>query len=420
MKQHIIFLFVLFSVGSSIDLYAQNRQKKVLFVILDGIPAEVIENNPTPNLDKISEKGGYSRAYVGGVKGGHSETPTISAVGYNSLLTGTWVNKHNVRGNSIRQPNYNYWSIFRFFKEAYPCKKTAIYSTWQDNRTKLLGENLPETGFLGLDFHFDGLELDTIAFTHDPLSSYIRDIDSIVSKKAANDISVYGPDLTWVYLQYTDDVGHRYGFGDEMDKATREADHQIGLLWQSIQKRIQYDNEDWLIIITTDHGRGEGGFHHGGQSDEEREIWIASNYKFNVHFDNNPGIVDVLPTIAEYLAIPIAKNKAMELDGVSMLGEVYASDLRGSIVDEKLKLTWKGYQNQQNAIVWLTSSNQFRHGNTDHYHYLGEVEIGKGSAEFDLESYEFENLKVVLELPKGFINTWVKKVEVKNEIESGK
>src|SRR4051794_8697433 len=74
------------------------KEKKVLFVIVDGIPADVLERVNTPSIDQISSDGGYARAYLGGERGGYSETPTISAVGYNSLLTGTWANKHNVWG----------------------------------------------------------------------------------------------------------------------------------------------------------------------------------------------------------------------------------------------------------------------------------------------------------------------------------
>ena len=40
--------------------------RKTLFVLLDGIPADVIERVETPNLDLISGEGGYTRAYVGG------------------------------------------------------------------------------------------------------------------------------------------------------------------------------------------------------------------------------------------------------------------------------------------------------------------------------------------------------------------
>jgi hypothetical protein len=37
-------------------------------------------------------------------------------------------------------------------------------------------------------------------------------------------------------------------------------------IWQAIKEREKNFNEDWLIVITTDHGRDvETGKHHGGQ-----------------------------------------------------------------------------------------------------------------------------------------------------------
>lgn len=178
------------------------KVKKALFVIVDGIPADVIEKVSTPALDEISNVGGYARASVGGDRNGYSRTPTISAVGYNSLLTGTWPNKHNVWDNRIAEPNYNYQTIFRLSSDQYPDRKTAIFSTWQDNRTKLIGEGLPETGRLQLDHHFDGLELDTITYPHDSESDYIHRIDEAVVDNAEEYLMKEAPDLSWVYLQY--------------------------------------------------------------------------------------------------------------------------------------------------------------------------------------------------------------------------
>src|SRR5690606_30888573 len=174
----ILFYFSL----SSHDGFAQEKVKKTLFIIVDGIAADMLESVNTPYIDMISEEGAYTRAYLGGEKGGYSETPTISAVGYNSLLTGTWANKHNVWDNDIEAPNYYYGSIFRFLEEQYPEKKTAVFSTWLDNRTKLIGEGLPQNGNLKLDYSFDGLELDTLNFPHHD-EFYIQKIDEKVTEK---------------------------------------------------------------------------------------------------------------------------------------------------------------------------------------------------------------------------------------------
>ena len=46
----------------------------------------------------------------------------------------------------------------------------------------------------------------------------------------------------------------------------QEADRQVGMIWSAIKEREEKFDEEWLITITTDHGRGEGGFHHGGQN----------------------------------------------------------------------------------------------------------------------------------------------------------
>lgn len=145
------------------------KNNKVVFIVVDGIAADMLKNNPTPRLDEIAKAGAYSDAYVGGIKEGYSETPTISAVGYNSLLTGVWANKHNVWGNSIKDPNYNYPTIFRLYKNTFPNGKTAIFSTWLDNRTKLIGEGLPKTDRVKVDYAFDGFELDSLRFPHDTI-----------------------------------------------------------------------------------------------------------------------------------------------------------------------------------------------------------------------------------------------------------
>lgn len=293
----------------------------MVFIILDGIPAVELERVNTPNLDQIAQIGGYARAFTGGEKEGISQTPTISAVGYNSLLTGTWANKHNVWDNEIESPNYAFWTVFRFMREAKPNSKLGIFSTWEDNRTKLLGEGLTETGNLKLDVVFDGFEKDTLTYPHDQEKDYIRKIDNLVSFEAAYALKTKAPDLSWVYLEFTDDMGHRFGKSPQLTAAIEQADRQVGRIWEAIQFRERNFGEEWLIWITTDHGRKASDFKdHGGQSDSEREIWMVTNSKnLNDRFHSGKAaMVDILPSLVDFLEISVPEEQRKNWDGSSL------------------------------------------------------------------------------------------------------
>jgi len=181
-------------------------------------------------------------------------------------------------------------------KQVDSTKKTAIFSTWLDNRTKLVGEGLPQTGGIRVDYHTDGLELDTVSYPHDNQSQYIHNIDEKVTDDAAACIREQAPDLVWLYLEYTDDMGHRYGDGPQMKEAVGIMDQQVGRIWKAVEYRQEKFPEDWLVVVTTDHGRDSiHGKDHGGQSARERTTWIATNAKDLNHYwrDYNPGIVDI-------------------------------------------------------------------------------------------------------------------------------
>jgi arylsulfatase A-like enzyme len=392
---------------------SEGKEPKAVFIIVDGISADVIEKLNPPALAEISKAGGYTRAYVGGEKGSHTETPTISAVGYNSLLTGTWVNKHNVWGNDIADPNYHYRDIFRIAEEYNPKLQTAVFSTWTDNRTKLVGEGLPQTGNLLLDYKFDGLELDTAKFPHGKESHYIHRIDEAVAEEAARYIRANGPDLSWVYLQYTDDMGHRFGDSEKFYEAIKTADKQVGKIWSAVKEREKLLNEDWLVVITTDHGRDSvSGKHHGGQSSRERLTWIVTNAgHLNERFKQTPGVVDIMPSICNHMQIPLPEDIKKEIDGVPFIGKADLSDLKAVKQGGKIKLRWKSLSNEKGrkAEVFVTRTNHFPEGGEDAYEKVGEVDINAESYTIHPNDHDEVFYKILLKGPNHYVNAWVVK-----------
>ena len=405
-------LFIIILLLTSNLSWAQKKHKAI-FVIADGIPADLIESLPMPHLKKMTAQGGFARAYVGGEKGNYSQTPTISAVGYNSLLTGTWVNKHNVWGNEIEAPNYHYWNIFRLFKAQYPEKKTAIFSTWLDNRTKLIGSEAAAAGNLLPEFRYDGMELDTVTFPHDTAGYFFHLIDEAVVDTAVATIKRNAPDLSWVYLEYSDEMGHRHGNSKYLTDAVRIVDDQIGRLYEAIQFREKNHNEEWQIYVTTDHGRDSSGYGHGGHGARERATWIATNAKGlnSYFFHENPGIVDIMPSLASFLDIRIPQKQRFEVDGIPLTGKLSAISPSAVLKNNKVQLNWKTLDPAGNVKIWVSTTNNFKSGGIDKYKLMATVPVKDGSAVIDIRTSPSDFYKVVFDFPHNLLNRWILKNE---------
>jgi hypothetical protein len=81
-------------------------------------------------------------------------------------------------------------------------------------------------------------------------------------------------DALFVYFDAVDLAGHASGFNPSNPSymaAIEGVDGHIGTVLNALYARPNYAQEDWLILVITDHGGiGTG---HGGGTDVERHIW---------------------------------------------------------------------------------------------------------------------------------------------------
>lgn len=98
-------------------------------------------------------------------------------------------------------------------------------------------------------------------------------------KNVVSDVSSANcTDFLFCIFEECDHVGHQTNFTPEnfgyIDGFKNDDAYAYGIL-EAIKSRATYDTEDWLILITTDHG----GYldEHGGATKQERYTFVISN-----------------------------------------------------------------------------------------------------------------------------------------------
>jgi len=234
--------------------------KRALIIGIDGVRSDALkklaDTGGAPNLKSLIERGSVTwNAYAGGNLGTPTQQPTISGAGWSSILTGTWTNKHGVTDNTFAGRNYT----------TYPHFFSRIHSTHPNASLSSLVVWSP---------------IDDYIVQESPNSADFR-------SKSANDIpmtnatvarlSGANPDVVFVHFDEVDHVGHASGYGANLTpylNAVATVDSQVGQMMAAIQARPQFASEDWLYVVTTDHGGLNTS--HGGQSADEREIFIIA------------------------------------------------------------------------------------------------------------------------------------------------
>ncbi|ASI93062.1 alkaline phosphatase family protein [Vibrio mediterranei] len=283
---------------------SQDKKRNVIILNINGLQYEEIFKTPTPNLDRLN----ITKAYTGGIYGTHSEQKLITNPSEVSILTGVWANKHLIKDNRKNISSGRFPSILNRIKTQKNNSKVAAIV----NQPSVIINNL----------RADLEKADTIEYglTDDEVINHGLDL---IKQRY---------DMIYLSTNSVYQAGRKFCFGDDYSQSITKADQQIG----DIRQAIAQSGDDWLFIVTTDHGLDskKACISNGGhQTIEEKTIFIATNKPMNEEFSDRtteaastdfnhiysfPAQTSIAPTVYRYLGITI--NLSWYLDGSSLLG----------------------------------------------------------------------------------------------------
>jgi len=244
MKKLLIILLALVAIFSNPAL--AQRPKKVLFIGIDGVRSDALNARAIPNIRELMANGTYT------FDSWHPGT-TMSGPSWSTMLTGVFQAKHNVRDNSYSGSRFNdYPYISKRFKEVKPNGRAVQICTWR-----------PMTDLV----YNDGWDQKIVPAN-----------DAAVVTTAATQLLNPNIDYLFCHLDIVDITGHGSGFNPnnpQYNAAIDSSDARVGRIVRALRNRPNYANEDWIIMLTTDHGGTGTG--HGGNTNDERHIWWVAN-----------------------------------------------------------------------------------------------------------------------------------------------
>lgn len=245
------------------------KENKVIVIGYDGCRADNLTMCDKPENSGILTllgKGGHAvLSYCGGKNYPRINTQaTSTAPGWCSMLTGVWADVHGVTDNSIPKSN-EHLTLLTTLVENKTIDSSAFYVSWGGHFNDEDSTYYPEKQYiaqkaLNANFVCSGGDDGTYA--------------NVMADIAKDNCS----DFIFSIFEYCDHIGHDTGFcknNFEQVKAFADVEKVAADIIGAIEARSNYENEDWLIIITSDHG----GYNtwHGGPTMQERYTFIITN-----------------------------------------------------------------------------------------------------------------------------------------------
>ncbi|MER7827570.1 alkaline phosphatase family protein [Streptomyces sp. NPDC096097] len=233
---------------------------KVLVIGVDGAVLDRVKVADAPHLNGLMAQGLTARStlYAGPM------AATSSGPGWSTIATGVWPDKHGVKDNSFVGKNYAAHPDFLTrIENAKPALNTYAAADWEpitstDQNGPIFSSKVDKR--LSLKGDRDGYR------TEDPK----------IAAAAAAELQGQNPDAAFVYLGEIDAAGHSYGAASQqyLDTVAR-VDILVGQLLTAVKNRPTYAQENWKILVTTDHGHTDSGG-HGGSTIQERGTFVIA------------------------------------------------------------------------------------------------------------------------------------------------
>ncbi|WP_299527786.1 alkaline phosphatase family protein [uncultured Streptomyces sp.] len=235
---------------AAVPARAAARTPKVLVIGLDGALLGRIQAAATPNLDALMAGGvtAPSRIYA------EPLAPTMSGPGWSTIITGVWPDKHLVKDNAFTGNAFaKYPDFLTRIETAKPALSTYAVASWSPVTTTIFS-----------------------AAVDSRVSTPSAEYDTGTTSRAVAELRDGNRDAVFVHLDNIDHAGHGYGAASsQYTAAIQTADAQVGQIVAAVAARPTYASEDWLIMVTTDHGHTDAGG-HGGNSDPERQTFLIA------------------------------------------------------------------------------------------------------------------------------------------------
>ena len=237
------------------------RRSSVLVVAWDGVRDDERRAARTPHLDAVGATGFLTPVRV------DPRNPTWSGPVWTTVFTGVYSDAHGVRSNDFSSNRFDlYPDVITRLLDARPDASAFACGEWAPLFTTDSGGPLfPHAAHRPALAGDAPLSLDTIAA-----------MDEATTGRVAAELLTHDHTIVFAYLVLPDMVGHDQGVTPAYREAIERCDAQLGVLLAAISARPTRADEDWTVIVLTDHGHRDEG-HHGGDSDAERIAWIAAS-----------------------------------------------------------------------------------------------------------------------------------------------